>query len=240
LETSAFAAPIPADSEAWQALPLTTRRTVEDEARRGRPAPDVATALAAVGAGRAAARTASACVAFGVLMLMLVAVGCPVVNQGLPAADRLSKGATLVAVALPGLLLGLCGVVMGVRTGRRQRLAGPNLALATAQTPGPPRPDVRFGPRWPRAMMVLAAIVCSALVLLAVFYLHSGLALVFGLAIVVLSWIGPPDGPIRAARFDAAGIDLPTRSARLPWTSVGSVAIAPNGRLTIEICGPFE
>jgi hypothetical protein len=241
MDTSTSAAPIPANSDAWRALPSGIRQTVQDEARRGRPAPDVATAAAAVGAGRVAARWTIAGAALSMTMLALVAVGCPVVNQGLPAPDRLSKNMTLAVVALPGLLLGLGGVAIMLWSGRSYRLVGPNLALAATQVPGTPRSDVRFGFRWPRAMAVLGVVAYLAVATLGVFYFHSVLALVFGIATIVLTWAaGPSAGPTKTARINAAGIDLPKWGARLSWTSVGAVTIVAKGQLSIEVGGPYE
>ena len=234
-----WATPIAADPVPWRAMTKSTRQAVRTAARRGLPAPDLDTALAAVGYGRFMFRRQKKLSYALVLVTAGLLCAAPIVHLGLIGLPKTSIEATFAWVVLPAIGIVLTAIGIGLRAARYRRLARRNLPLAATRPTGQPRPYLRIGPRWPGITLVLGALL-SVLVLIVGIPLHTWHAM--GKAILTVTffvYLGPSGVGIHAATLDAMGLDLPTWRVRLPWTSVRAVTLDADG-LQLDLDGPFE
>lgn len=241
VRTPASARPVPASPEAWRGFAPGTRRTILDAARDGRPATDVAHATAAVSYGRHVRRTGH--LSGGVLAAAMVAfLGYGLlVAHGIAPLPHQSVDETIRDLLLAAFVAGGTGVVallyasVGVH-----RLIGTNLPLATVRPDGPAPASVRIGMRAPRLLEVVeVALVIAAFVAMPLLHNYLTTAAMV-VALVAYARVGPAGIEPYAATVDANGIYRPRWRARVPWTSVRSVALGDDHRVRVGMDGPFE
>jgi hypothetical protein len=233
--------PISACADGWRALPTHTRDRVWKAARAATPAPDAATARAAVAYGRHVRRQQTRIgYALAALVVALFAVATQIGGRIPPVGSmsvlQTQRDLVLAAfVAAVGALVAFAQGGLGVR-----KLIGANLPLAAAHTDATGHVTLRVGRRFPRAAEVVEvlAIVAAYAVLP---MMHNYITLiVLTIAVGVFLTVGPGALDPFSARLDTDGLHLARWRVTVPWSAVRTVDLADDQHVRFQVRGDFR
>ncbi len=225
---------------AWRALPSATRQAVTAAARQQLPAPDLATATAAVQYGRHVRRhgTRLGAVLAAVMLLLLGVAG--LVGRFIPALPYQTVDGTLRDLVVAAFLAGGTGLIVLVESGiGMSRLIGANLHVASAHPAEAPS-ALRVGVRWPLpAGVIEVAALCAGIVTMPLLHNYVTTAALVG-ALMAYLYVGPGFFHPSTATIDADGLELPRWHARLPWSSVHAVTLLDDRRVRVSVSGRYR
>ena len=237
------ASPFAPHAGAWRALPAETRNAVAAAARKHRPAPDLATATAAVQYGRHVRRHGTRLgVVLAVTMIALLSVGA-MIGHGIPPLPHQSVDGTIRDLVIAAFIMGGLSLIaiieaeFGISGLIRTNL--PIVSAVPAAAFEDAAPDLKIGRRWPLPTGILeVTLLCAGIVTMPLMHNYlTAVALVAALGAYL--FVGPAVIQPSTATMTAAGIQLPRWHARIPW-SVHTVTLIDDRRVRVSVLGAFE